>query len=109
MNRYVSLFSVNGFEKIIDISDDDQKKVELILYDKTYEDYKKHINSVIITLLNNAKSAEHTFPEVWIFWSDMSEDELWKNGQKNPQKLANMIRKRGECLYKTEKPKSLII
>jgi hypothetical protein len=106
--RYITLFSINGFENIIDISNDLNAKIEDILNDST-ETLEKRCNTIIMKTILSAKEKSHLYPEVWIFWSEFSEDIIYKFSKEEPQMLANLIREKGECLFKIEKPSTIIL
>lgn len=106
--RYITLFDNLGFESIIDISINDEAKVEEILNAGSLDKLEKNINSLITSILFRAKANEHRYPEIWIFWSEIEQKTLWNAAQENPQMMADLIRERGECLYKTHRPKAII-
>lgn len=107
--RYITLFDIEGFESILDISDDDNAKAETILNDENIENLEKSINSLVVAMLFRARANAHRYPEVWVFWSEIDQKTLMNAAEENPQMMANLIRERGECLHKTVKPKSVIL
>jgi hypothetical protein len=107
--RYITLFDITGFVNIIDISNNEQTKVELIMNNENTSLIEKKINQIIISLINDAKNNSHKFPEVWLFWSEFTREIISDFAQKSPQELANVIRQRGECIFEVKKPSNIII
>lgn len=104
--RYITLFDNLGFECIIDITCDDAVRAEAVLYDK--DDPQKEIMQLINKLSLRARFNPHRNPEIWVFWSDINEETLFRNAEKNPQGMADLIRKNGVNVYKSEKTKNII-
>lgn len=49
-------------------------------------------------------------PEIWVYdcQEDYSPDQMRKMWQYMPQSMADLVRKKGNCLYKTPREKDLI-
>lgn len=106
-NRYVTLFDNEGFESIIDITCDDTERMTAALEDK--KDPELEIYSLIHTMKLRATFNPHRNPEIWIFWSHIDEETLWKISQENPQTLADLIREKGVNVTKSSKSSKNVI
>lgn len=49
------------------------------------------------------------FPEIWAFDSDIDQETLEEAARENPQHLANLIREKGQEIYRTPKQKTVIV
>jgi hypothetical protein len=56
-----------------------------------------------------AQFNQHRGPEIWIFESTMSEEELKQIADDNPQLLADSIRRLGEPVYRVPTGKAVIV
>lgn len=106
-NRYITLFDNEGFESIIDITCDNVEKVTAALEDA--EDPEKKIHSLINTMTLRARFNPHRNPEIWVFWSHIDTDTLWKASQENPQQMADLIRKKGVNIFGLKSKKKNVI
>lgn len=104
--RYITLFDNLGFESIIDITCDDAVRAEAVLYDEP--DPLKGITSLVSSMTLRARFNLHRSPEIWVFWSDVDEDSLFKMAKENPQAMADLIRSKGVSVYKSIKTKRVI-
>lgn len=57
-----------------------------------------------------AQSNPQRYPEIWVYdcQEDYSPEQMRKMWQNLPQGMADLVRKRGNCLYKTPREKDLI-
>jgi hypothetical protein len=104
--RHIALFDCLGFESIIDITCDENHRIECLIHDE--EDPQKGIISLINKITLRARMNPQRLPEVWIFWSDIDSDTLMKSANENPQMMANLIREKGIKIFTTPKEKSVI-
>jgi hypothetical protein len=81
-------------------------RMESLMHDEI--DPQIAITSLVNKMVLRARLNNQRFPEVWIFWSDLSEEELMQAANDNPQMMANLIRKNGHKVFDTPKEKSVI-
>lgn len=105
--RYVTLFDNEGFESIIDITCGNMEKMSAALEDR--EDPENEIYSLVNTMTLRARFNPQRNPEIWVFWSHIDEETLWKVSQETPQQLADLIRKIGISVVKPKSKKTNVI
>ena len=104
--RYITMFDNLGFECVIDITCDTSHRAEAVINDEP--DPQTKIVSLVNKMILRAKFNTHRNPEIWIFWSDISEKDLFDACEQSPQQMADLIRSRGTNLYKMPKTKTVI-
>lgn len=100
-NLYLAYFDTLGFECIINLTDIDKKKMWSALKG---EEYRFPVHAMIM----RAKANPQRFPEIWTFWSPISQKELLSYAEQTPQALADSIRQLGEKVFVTLKEKEVI-
>jgi hypothetical protein len=102
--RYITIFDDEGFEGIIDITCDNNRKIEAAILDEPNPEIE--VNKTVKYMVFRARANPQKSPEVWIFWSDIDEKVLWDASQESPQQLVDLIRANGSDVYVT--PRNLI-
>lgn len=100
---YVAYFDCLGFECILNATSHDKKKIWAALQDKSHERFP--LNQMILRAQANPQRS----PEIWSFWSEIDLATLKEYAQECPQELANLIREKGNPLYKAVKDKQVIV
>lgn len=103
---YICSWDSLGFECIVDCTKWEKERLINILAGKQIKDPPVSL----FRLTMRARFNPHRNPEIWSFntTEDLDETTLWDYAKDNPQALADLIRARGECLYKTENPPDVI-
>lgn len=103
MTTYLAYFDSLGFEFIYNVTAYDQQKLLDILGDTNKADKMKPQYAILRAMANPQR-----FPEIWAFESDVDQEVLEELARERPQHLANMIRERGQEIYRMPKQKSVI-
>lgn len=98
---YLAYFDSLGFECIINLSNIDKKKMWASLKGESYHMPAHH-------LIMRAKANPQRFPEIWTFWSSVTQKQLAEYATDMPQELADGIRNVGTKVFVTKREKELI-
>ena len=65
---------------------------------------------LVTTMLMRARYNPHRSPEVWAYETedDFEESEMRGMWDESPQGMADLVRKKGKCLFKSPRDKQLI-
>ncbi len=99
---FIASFDNLGFECIIDATARDKQALFQALQDKPAP--RLPLNEMLL----RARANPQRNPEIWKFWSELKQDELQKYADEMPQQMANLIREKGEVIYKLTKSKTVI-
>jgi hypothetical protein len=105
--QFVVLFDRCGVDTLIPC--DEMKTREMLewLGGKPHQsELAYHIRIAMI----RAQSNHQRFPEVWVYdcEQDFSESEMREMWNESPQGMADLVRKKGKCLFKSPRDKQLI-
>jgi hypothetical protein len=104
MKAYMAYFDTLGFEWIFCVSDYEKKKMWAVLKGDEKIDFPIPRHAIL-----RAQANPQRFPEIWAFESEMTQIELEEIAEESPQVLADGIRRCGQNVFKTHKPKSVIV
>lgn len=97
-HKFVAYFDSLGFECVIDITSAERKQLmEMIKGEDPSPAF--NINAMMLRARFNPQRS----PEIWIFESNVSQDDLFELGQENPQQLADLIRSHGSPIFVSTK------
>jgi hypothetical protein len=99
---YLAYFDSLGFECVINLSAHDKRAMWNTLADKPYDKLPVHM------MIMRAKANPQRFPEIWTFWSSISQKQLAEYANDMPQELADSIRRIGTKVFVTQREKELI-
>lgn len=99
---FIASFDNLGFDCIIDATARDKQALFQMLQDKPVP--RLPLNEILL----RARANPQRNPEIWKFWSELSQYDLMKYAEEMPQQLANLIRENGEVIYKLAKSKTVI-
>ena len=105
--QFVVMFDRCGVDTLIPCDEMNAKDVLEWLGGNPHKgELARHIRLAII----RAQSNQHRFPEVWVYdcEQDFSESEMREMWNESPQGMADLVRKKGKCLFKSPKDKQLI-
>jgi chemotaxis regulatin CheY-phosphate phosphatase CheZ len=102
--RFVAYFDCLGFECIIDATDYAQRQVWAALSQATPKTDTFNLNAMVLRARFNPQRS----PEIWMFDSELDQQELDDLAESQPQILADCIRKSGVSLYRTSREKRVI-
>lgn len=100
---FLAYWDTLGFEAIINLSDHDKRAMWAVLSDREPERLPAHL------MIMRAKANPQRFPEIWTFWSGIEQDELLVYAEKQPQLLADSIRRIGTKVFVTPREKAVIV
>jgi hypothetical protein len=101
---YLAYFDCLGFEYIVNLTTLERKHL-LSAIKNEQPDSLIHLNAMVL----RAKFNNHRSPEIWSFVSEVDEKTLREISIENPQILADLIRKNGKAIYRTNAPKAKIV
>ena len=101
--KYLTMFDCEGFECLIDIT---SRERHLLLSELKGESYSDDLNLSAIML--RARANAHRNPEIWVFTSTVDDATLQRLRKKEPQMLADLIRKHGTSVWKNTPTKQVI-
>lgn len=99
---YLAYFDSLGFECVLNLSSHDKRAMWNTLADKPYDKLP------VYPMIMRAKANPQRFPEIWTFWSAVSQKELTTYATESPQALADSIRRIGTKVFVTQREKELI-
>lgn len=99
---YLAYFDSLGFECVINLSAHDKRSMWKKLAGQSYDRLPVHL------MIMRAKANPQRFPEIWTFWSAISQKELATYATEYPQELADSIRRIGTKVFVTQREKELI-
>lgn len=99
---YIAYWDTLGFECILDLSGQDKLAMWAVLADKPVPRLPVH------QMIMRAKVNPQRFPEIWTFWSSISQKELLDCASDTPQTLADGIRNVGTKVFVTHREKAVI-
>lgn len=101
--KFLAYWDCEGFECLIDIT---SRERQALMASLKGEDYKDDINLNLMML--RARYNPQRSPEIWVFTSTVDGDSLQELTQSDPQMLADLIRKHGNCVWKNYPTKKVI-
>lgn len=104
-HKFVAYFDSLGFECIVDITSYERKRLMAELSGRD-EDRPKPLN--LHHLMMRARFNPQRSPEIYLFTSDVDQATLCELAEKDPQAMTDLIRKHGECIWKSTKQKGVI-
>jgi hypothetical protein len=93
---FLTYFDCLGFECIIDITSYENQKLLSDISGKKF-DFPVSLRSMMMRARFNPQRA----PEIWSFGATVDQATMMLYAEENPQALVDMIRERGNCLFKT--------
>lgn len=74
------------------------------------KEFKSELGRHVTLAKVRAMANPQRFPEIWVYdcQDDYSQDQMRKMWHHMPQSMADLVRKKGNCLYKTPREKDLI-
>ncbi len=105
--QWVVMFDQSGVDTLIPC--DEMKSREMLEWigGKPFDSQlARHVQFAVI----RAKSNHQRYPEVWVYdcEEDFSEEEMRSMWNGAPQVMADLVRKKGTCIFKSSKSKQLI-
>lgn len=94
---FVAYFDCLGFECILDATAHEHKAIFSTLKDE------QHPRLPLPEMMLRARFNPQRSPEIWMFNSEVSLEDLKDQAEENPQFLADLIRSKGQALYTTPK------
>lgn len=104
-HMYVAYFDCLGFECLIDVTSYERKK---LLYAISGDEKDRPPSFNMHHLMMRARFNPQRSPEIYIFTSDVDQATLWELAEKNPQEMADLVRKHGRCVWKSKQPEGVI-
>lgn len=104
--KFLAYWDCLGFEVICDITTYERQK---LLADIKNEKISPPIN--FNAMLMRARYNPQRSPEIWVFTAtnDLTEEYLKVVAETTPQTLVDLIRERGNCVFKTASEKQVIV
>lgn len=105
--QWVVMFDCAGVDTLIPC---DEMKTREMLEWLGGKPHKSELAIHIRMAMIRAKSNHQRFPEVWVYdcEEDFSESEMRQMWNNAPQTMADLVRKKGNCLFKSVRDKQLI-
>jgi hypothetical protein len=94
---YICYWDCNGFECIVDMTSWENQSLLDTIAGKPLKNPPVHLNALTL----RAKFNPQRNPEIWTFNTDyeMTEEDLWRYADENPQALVDLIREKGQKIY----------
>jgi len=101
---FIAYFDSLGFECVENLTEWDKKIMWAQLSDKPVT-HKFPVGAMIM----RAKANPQRSPEIYTFWSELSNKEIKTIAEETPQLLADLLRAQGEPVYVTAKQSKVIV
>jgi hypothetical protein len=103
---FIAYWDCLGFESIVDITGYENKK---LLADIKGERFEHPLNLHAIML--RAQFNPQRSPEIWLFTTtgEITQQDLIQIAQDTPQYLVDLIREKGNCLFRSTPQKQVIV
>lgn len=113
MKRFVAMFDNEGFETIQEAPDLSAEKAFLHKLADTKDTELQEFKAMISAMQLRARFNPQRAPEIWLFsvndeLDDMTADDFAIMADNDPQGVADMIRRSGDCIYRMPKNKQVI-
>lgn len=107
-HQWVVLFDTLGVDTLVPWDDLKQDDILEMLSGRKP---KHRLNNRISIMITRARANQQRWPEVWAYdtLDDIEEPvmrEMWHDA---PQGMADLVRSKGTCLYRTSRPKEVIV
>ena len=103
---FIAYWDCLGFETIVDITGYENKK---LLADIKGERFEHPLN--LHAMMLRAQFNPQRSPEIWLFTatSEITQQDLIQIAQDTPQYLVDLIREKGNCMYRSTPQKQVIV
>ena len=105
--KWIVLFDRTGVDMLVPCDEMMTRDALEWLGGKEFKgELRHHLNVAKLRAQFNPQRA----PEIWVYdcHEDYSHEQMRKMWQHMPQSMADLVRKKGNCLYKTPREKDLI-
>lgn len=105
--QFVVMFDRTGVDTLIPC---DEMKTREMLEWLGGKPHKSELAYHVNIALMRARYNPHRSPEVWVYETedDFEESEMRGMWDESPQGMADLVRKKGKCLFKSPRDKQLI-
>ena len=106
--QWVVMFDCAGVDTLIPC---DEIKTRDMLEWLGGKDFKSELGRHIHIAKLRAAANVQRKPEIWVYdcVDDLSEDVMREMWGSNPQRMADLVRSKGTCIYRTVKERSVIV
>lgn len=103
---FITYWDCLGFETIVDITGYENKK---LLADIKGERFEHPLN--LHAMMLRAQFNPQRSPEIWLFTAtaEITQQDLMQIAQDTPQYLVDLIREKGNCLFRNTPQKQVIV
>lgn len=105
---WLVLFDCNGVDMLVPV--DEIKNKEILLW-MGGEEFQSELGTHLSIAKMRAMANPQRHPEVWVYSTsdDLPLEDMRKMWDERAQAMANLVRSKGTCVYKTPREKNVIV